>query len=485
MATMAIGAPGNGDNGYRRTGQWRQNFDIPVFKFSSESQCAEKKCVLLSLVSFIFSMNYYSTSKQAPPSTLKDAVLKGLADDNGLYMPEQIPLLSNEFFAALRKKTFQEIAVEVAVALFGDDVPLPSLRDIVHGALNFDTPLVKVTDNLYSLELFHGPTMAFKDVGARFLARMIQHFTRNETVETNVLVATSGDTGSAVANGFLGVEGVTVTVLYPKGLVSKIQESQFTTLGQNICALEVAGTFDDCQRMVKQAFLDKDLNARRKLTSANSINLARFIPQAFYYFWGWAQMPQGSEVVACVPSGNFGNLMAGLLAKRMGLPIKHFIAANNANDIFLKYLQTAKFSPRPSVATIANAMDVGNPSNFARIMDLYGGSYAKIAADISGYSYNDAQIREIVKRTFNETKYLLDPHGACACEALREYLKSDEKSKGFFLETAHPAKFKETIDDILNADIAIPEKLQAFMSGKKQAAGMSNRYEDFRAFLLK
>ncbi|MDR2813178.1 MAG: threonine synthase [Prevotellaceae bacterium] len=430
-------------------------------------------------------MKYYSTNKQVPLSTLKDAVLKGLADDNGLYMPERIPQLGGDFFAALHAKTLQEIASEVAVALFGEDIPAATLRDIVHGALNFDIPLVKVADNRYSLELFHGPTMAFKDVGARFLARMMQHFTRNESVETNVLAATSGDTGSAVANGFLGIEGITVTILYPKGLVSKIQESQFTTLGQNVCALEVEGTFDDCQRLVKQAFLDKELNAQRKLTSANSINLARFIPQAFYYFWAWAQMPKDCEVVASVPSGNFGNLMAGLLAMRMGLPVKHFIAANNANDIFLKYLQTAKFSPRPSIATIANAMDVGNPSNFARIMDLYGSNYASVTADISGYSYSDAQIREVIKRTFTETGYTLDPHGACACEALREYLETNKTPKGFFLETAHPAKFKETVDDILEADIAVPEKLQAFMSGKKQTVGMSIRYEDFRDFLLK
>lgn len=430
-------------------------------------------------------MKYYSTNRQVPLSTLRDAVLKGLADDNGLYMPEHIPQLGGDFFAALHTKTLREVALEVASALFGEDVAAPALRDIVYAALSFDVPAVKLTDNLYSLELFHGPTMAFKDVGARFLAHMMQHLTRNEKTETNVLVATSGDTGSAVANGFLGMEGITVTVLYPKGLVSKIQEAQLTTLGQNVRALEVEGTFDDCQRLVKQAFLDKELNAQRRLTSANSINLARFIPQAFYYFWGWAQMPKGSEVVACVPSGNFGNLTAGLLAKRMGLPIKHFIAANNANDIFLTYLQTANFTPHPSIATIANAMDVGNPSNFARIMDLYGGSHARVTADISGYRYSDAQIRSIVKRTFDETAYTLDPHGACACQALREYLEVHKTAKGFFLETAHPAKFKETVDDILEADIAIPEKLQAFMTGRKQAVGMSSRYEDFRDFLLR
>ncbi|MDR3132581.1 MAG: threonine synthase [Prevotellaceae bacterium] len=429
-------------------------------------------------------MKYYSTNRRAPLSTLREAVLKGLAGDNGLYMPERIPQLGSDFFATLRRRTFREISLEVATALFGDDIAAAPLRSIVYDALGFDVPLVKMTGRIYSLELFHGPTMAFKDVGARFLARMMQYFTRNENAATNVLVATSGDTGSAVANGFLGVEGVTVTVLYPKGLVSKIQESQFTTLGQNVRALEVEGVFDDCQRLVKQAFLDKELNARRRLTSANSINLARFIPQAFYYFWGWAQMPQGSEVIVSVPSGNFGNLTAGLLAQRMGLPVKHFIAANNANDIFLQYLQTAKFSPRPSVATIANAMDVGNPSNFARIMDLYGNDYAKAAAAISGYSYSDAQIREVVKRVFAETRYLLDPHGACACEALREYLQNDKEAKGFFLATAHPAKFKETVDDILGTDITVPEKLSAFMRGKKQTTVISNRYEDFKAFLL-
>ena len=428
-------------------------------------------------------MNYYSTNRQVPPATLRDAVLKGLAGDNGLYMPERIPQLGRDFFSALPRKTLQEMALDVAVALFGDDIAAAQLHDIVYEALPFDIPLVKVTDTCYSLELFHGPTMAFKDVGARFLARMMQHFIRNETVETNVLVATSGDTGSAVANGFLGMEGITVTVLYPKGLVSKIQEAQFTTLGQNVRALEVEGTFDDCQRLVKQAFLDKELNARRRLPSANSINLARFIPQAFYYFWGWAQLPQGSEVTICVPSGNFGNLTAGLLAQRMGLPVKHFIAANNANDVFLKYLQTGVFSPRASVATIANAMDVGNPSNFARILDLYGNDYTRITAAVSGYRYSDAQIREVVKRVFDEAKYLLDPHGACAYEALREHLQGDKKATGFFLETAHPAKFKETVDDILGAGIPIPEKLQAFMRGRKQTIAMSSRYEDFRAFL--
>ncbi|MDR1406380.1 MAG: threonine synthase [Prevotellaceae bacterium] len=429
-------------------------------------------------------MKYYSTNRQVPPATLRDAVIKGLAGDGGLYMPERIPQFGKDFFAALRRKTFRETALDVAVAFFGEDVPASSLHDIVCDALNFEIPLVQVTGNCYSLELFHGPTMAFKDVGARFLARMMQYFTRCEKFATNVLVATSGDTGSAVANGFLGMEGITVTVLYPRGRVSKIQEAQFATLGQNVQALEVNGTFDDCQRLVKQAFSDRELNAQRRLTSANSINLARFLPQTFYYFRGWAQMPQGSEVAVGVPSGNLGNLAAGLLAKRTGLPVKHFIAANNANNVFSEYLHTAAFTPRPGIATIANAMDVGNPSNFARIMDLYGNDHARIAADVSGCSYSDAQISGTLQHVFEETKYLLDPHGACACEALRDYLSRNGKACGFFLETAHPAKFKETVDAIPGIAVSVPEKLQAFMRGHKQTAGISSRYEDFRAFLL-
>jgi threonine synthase len=328
--------------------------------------------------------------------------------------------------------------------------------------------------------------MAFKDVGARFLARMMQYFTRDEERKTNVLVATSGDTGSAVANGFLGVEGVTVTVLYPKGLVSKIQESQFTTLGKNINAIEVDGTFDDCQRLVKQAFLDKELSEKLTLTSANSINLARFIPQSFYYFWGYAQVPAGSKIAVCVPSGNFGNLMAGLIAKKMGLPIEHFIAANNENDVFYEYIHKGVFTPRPSVATIANAMDVGNPSNFARILDLYGNDHMAISAEISAYRYSDDEIRKVVKQVYNDSGYLLDPHGACGYEALNTYLSSGENScKGFFLETAHPAKFKETVDTIIGKDIEIPLKLQEFMKGTKKSIPMGNQFEDFKSYLLK
>ena len=347
--------------------------------------------------------------------------------------------------------------------------------------------MVRVKENIYSLELFHGPTLAFKDVGGRFMARLLGYFIRKEGKrQVNVLVATSGDTGSAVANGFLGVEGIHVYVLYPKGKVSEIQEKQFTTLGRNITAVEVDGTFDDCQALVKSAFMDQELNERMQLTSANSINVARFLPQAFYYFYAYAQMKKlgrEKELVVCVPSGNFGNITAGLFAKRMGLPVKRFIAANNRNDIFYQYLKTGQYAPKPSVQTIANAMDVGDPSNFARILDLYEGSHDAIASEISGETYTDDQIRETVQLTYDETGYLLDPHGACGYRALSENLQLGEV--GVFLETAHPAKFLHTVEDIIGTDINIPEKLKAFMNGTKQSVPMSKNFMTFKEWLLK
>jgi len=353
--------------------------------------------------------------------------------------------------------------------------------------LSFDAPVVKVKENIYSLELFHGPTLAFKDVGGRFMARLLGYFIREEgRKQVNVLVATSGDTGSAVANGFLDVEGIHVYVLYPKGKVSEIQEKQFTTLGQNITALEVDGTFDDCQALVKNAFMDAELNAHMKLTSANSINVARFLPQAFYYFYAYAQLKKAGKadnLVVCVPSGNFGNITAGLFGKRMGLPVKRFIASNNANDIFYQYLQTAKYNPRPSVATIANAMDVGDPSNFARVLALYENSHEAICNEISGATYNDEQIRETVKKAYEETGYLLDPHGACGYRALEEGLQEGEV--GVFLETAHPAKFLETVEGIIGETVEIPAKLQAFMKGTKQSLPMSKDFASFKEYLLK
>ena len=430
-------------------------------------------------------MKYYSTNKKAGDATLEEAVVKGLASDKGLFMPYEIKPLPASFYKEIEQLNFQEIAYRVADAFFGEDVPADTLKEIVYDTLSFDVPAVKVKNNIYSLELFHGPTLAFKDVGARFMARLLGYFIRKEgKKQVNVLVATSGDTGSAVANGFLGVEGIHVYVLYPKGKVSEIQEKQFTTLGQNITALEVDGTFDDCQALVKNAFMDKELNAHMQLTSANSINVARFLPQAFYYFYAYAQMKKlgkANSLVVCVPSGNFGNITAGLFGKRMGLPVKRFIAANNRNDIFYQYLKTGEYNPRPSVATIANAMDVGDPSNFARILDLYGGSHEAICAEISGATYTDGQIRETVKQVYDETGYLLDPHGACGYRALEEGLEPDET--GIFLETAHPAKFLQTVESIIGAEVEIPGKLQAFMRGTKQSVPMEKDFASFKAYL--
>ncbi len=435
-------------------------------------------------------MKYYSTNKKVNGASLEDAVIKGLAEDKGLFMPDHIMQIPEQFYQNIDKLSLQEMAYTAAYILFGDDVHANMLRTIVFDTLNFDVPLVKVEENIYSLELFHGPTLAFKDVGGRFMSRMLSYFIQrqeNNDQLVNVLVATSGDTGSAVANGFLGVEGIHVYVLYPKGLVSPIQECQFTTLGQNITALEVDGTFDDCQALVKAAFMDQELNAKMKLTSANSINVARFLPQAFYYFYAYAQLKAISEaaannMVVCVPSGNFGNITAGLFAKKMGLPIKRFIAANNRNDIFLQYLQTGEYKPRPSVSTIANAMDVGDPSNFARILDLYDNKHEAIAAEISGVSYNDEQIAETLKTCKKETGYLLDPHGACGYRALKEMLQPGEV--GVFLETAHPAKFLETVERILEEKIEIPEKLQEFMKGEKKSEPMTKQFADFKQYLM-
>lgn len=431
-------------------------------------------------------MKYYSTNGKAASATLHEAVVKGLAGDRGLFMPETIKTLPPSFFEEIDTLSFQEIAYRVADAFFGEDVPADTLKHIVYDTLSFDCPVVPVTDRIYALELFHGPTLAFKDVGARFMARLLGHFIREEGREpVNVLVATSGDTGSAVANGFLGVEGIHVYVLYPKGKVSPIQECQFTTLGQNITAIEVDGVFDDCQALVKSAFMDEELNRHLKLTSANSINVARFLPQAFYYFHAYAQMKKlgkADGLVICVPSGNFGNITAGLFGKVMGLPVKRFIAANNANAIFYNYLQNGRYEPRPSVQTIANAMDVGDPSNFARIYDLYKGSHAAIAAEIGGATYTDAQIGDTVKRCYAENGYLCDPHGACGFRALCEGLRPDEY--GVFLETAHPAKFKDTVEALIGAPVSIPAKLAAFMQGEKQSVPLSKDFADFKSFLL-
>ena len=449
-------------------------------------------------------MNYYSTNGKAPIADLEKAVVKGLAEDRGLYMPEDIYKLPKAFVKDMPDLNFQDIAYNVAQNFFGDDVDGDALQDIVYDTLSFDCPVVKVTDNIYALELFHGPTLAFKDVGARFMARLLGYFLRqsgqvgshnladNGTV--NVLVATSGDTGSAVANGFLGVEGIHVYVLYPKGKVSPIQECQFTTLGKNITAIEVDGVFDDCQALVKSAFMDEELNKHMKLTSANSINVARFLPQAFYYFNAYARMKalgKADELVMCVPSGNFGNICSALFGHEMGLPIKRFIAANNANDVFYNYLLTGKYNPKASIQTLANAMDVGDPSNFARILNLYScngalteeATHHRITNLISGATYSDEQIKETMRQCYSETGYVLDPHGACGYRALQENLKPGEV--GVFCETAHPAKFKEKVDDILGIDIEIPARLHAFMEGQKQSVEMSKDFADFKTYLMK
>ena len=461
-------------------------------------------------------MFYYSTNHTASRATLRDAVVRGLAEDRGLYMPEVIKQLPASFWSEIANLTFQEVSYRVADAFFGEDVPADDLRRIVYDTLSFDTPIVHVEDNIYALELFHGPTLAFKDVGARFMARLLQHFIHLSPAagarEVNVLVATSGDTGSAVANGFLGVEGIHVYVLYPKGKVSPIQECQFTTLGQNITAIEVDGVFDDCQRLVKSAFMDADLNAHMRLTSANSINVARFLPQAFYYFWAYAQLvkthstlnlkPSTLNLTVCVPSGNFGNICSALFGHVMGLPVHRFIAANNANDVFYNYLQTGIYTPQPSKQTIANAMDVGDPSNFARILDLYSrpdvqsvrksrdiaqplpslAEGGEAGSFISGATYAVDQIAETMRDCYARTGYVLDPHGACGYRALKEQLHDDET--GIFLETAHPAKFKDTVDRILGIDLPIPEKLQAFMRGQKQSIPLSSDFADFKAYLM-
>ncbi len=428
-------------------------------------------------------MKYYSTNHNTPDVSLETAVTKGLASDRGLFMPERIDSLPETFFNDIESMNFQEISFEVAKKFFGEDIPEHILKKIVFDTLSFDTPLVKVRDNIFSLELFHGPTSAFKDVGARFMARLLAYFLGKEKKMVHVLVATSGDTGSAVANGFLGVSGIHVHVLYPKGKVSEIQEKQFTTLGQNITALEIDGTFDDCQALVKSAFMDEVLKEKITITSANSINVARFLPQAFYYFNAWAKLEDKTrKVVFSVPSGNFGNLTAGLFAKRMGLPVSKFIAANNLNDIVFKYLKTGDYVPQPSISTIANAMDVGDPSNFARILDLYHHDHQAIANDIVGTTYTDNQIRETLLSVYKTTGYLLDPHGAVGFRALDELL--NEGDTGIFLETAHPAKFTETVEQVVGiGNVPMPEKLQLFMKGKKLSLEFSDNYESFRAYL--
>lgn len=432
-------------------------------------------------------MNIYSTNNRNLKVTLEEAVLRGLAPDQGLFMPGIIRPLPVRFFDTLPDKTFQQIAFEVASHLLGSELPEDELERIATFTTSIEAPVVAVGNDTFALELFHGPTLAFKDFGARFMSQVLGYFSRRQERDVIVLVATSGDTGSAVANGFLGVQGTRVVVLYPKGRVSELQEKQFATLGENITAVEVAGSFDDCQRLVKQAFSDRELRESRFLTSANSINLARLIPQSFYYFHAYSQVKKlaGKEVVFSVPSGNFGNLTGGLLAKRMGLPVKQFIAATNINDVVPAYLRSRKFEPRLSVQTISNAMDVGNPSNFARILDLYNESYEAITRDVRGYSFTDEETRKAMEDTFRAHGYVLDPHGAVAYLGLKKYFEEHGSGvAGVFLETAHPAKFREEVEATLKVKIEIPPGLQKFMGSPKRSIGMDASFEDLKKLLM-
>ena len=429
-------------------------------------------------------MKFYSTNNPTVKVDLKQAVTQGLAPDNGLYMPEKIPVLPKEFFEDLGSRSFQEIAFEVASNLLGEDVPAEELKRIVAHTIQFDAPLTALEDNIYALELFHGPTLAFKDFGARFMSQLLGYFAKQQQQEIIILVATSGDTGSAVANGFLGVPGTKVVVLYPSGKVSEIQEKQFTTLGENVTALEVAGTFDDCQTLVKQAFLDAELQQKYFLTSANSINIARLIPQSFYYFYAYSRLSERTRrVIFSIPSGNFGNLTGGLLAKRMGLPVHKFIASTNINDVVPQYLATKSFDPRASRQTISNAMDVGNPSNFVRMLDLFHGNFENLSKEIVGYAFTDDETQAAMRDVFRKNKYVMDPHGAIAYLGLKEYLKSGGNETGIFLETAHPAKFKEVVDQTLNTSVPIPKQLQHFLEHPKQSIALSKDYTAFKRFL--
>jgi len=430
-------------------------------------------------------MKYFSTSNKTQAVDLRMAVLKGMPDDKGLYVPEYIPQFESEFIKNIFNKTFTDISIETAKSFLVPDLSLELVEKIVKESINFDAPLVNIKDNIYTLELFHGPTSAFKDFGARFMSRLMAYFNQGETKKLNILVATSGDTGSAVASGFYNVEGINVYILYPKGKVSHIQEQQLTTLGKNITALEVDGSFDDCQRLVKQAFVDKDVNTELRLSSANSINIARLIPQSFYYTWAYAQLKEHKKVLISVPSGNFGNLTAGLIAKKMGVPIYKFIASTNINAVVPEYLSSGAYQPRPSMQTISNAMDVGTPSNFVRMMDLYSSSLNLIKEDVLGCSYNDEQTRQAIKQIYAETKYIMDPHGAVAYLGLINKMNEDASVQaGVFLETAHPAKFFDVVNPIINSKVNIPHNLEVYLNRKKDVVELSTDYEDFKEFLL-
>ena len=438
-------------------------------------------------------MLYYSTNNNSPKVDFKEATIKGLAPDKGLYFPESIPLLPKEFFDNIHSYTKEEIAYKVMQPFVGDTIPADELQRIVNETINFDFPLVQITDNIFSLELYHGPTLAFKDVGARFMSRCLAYFVKGSSPtgeagvrrKLTVLVATSGDTGGAVANGFYNVEGVEVVILYPSGKVSSIQELQLTTLGKNIKALEVNGSFDDCQHLVKQAFADVELNQQLFLTSANSINVARWLPQQLYYFFAWQQWcNKEMPPVVCVPSGNFGNICAGLMAYQSGLPLKHFIAATNANDIIPHYFETQKFRPKPAVATISNAMDVGNPSNFVRILEIFKQQFKLLKTVVSSVSISDDETKAILKQVYEQQNYLLDTHGAVAYAALQQYLSEHKEEKGIILETAHPVKFYNVVEPIIGEKIPMPESVEYLLGKEKKSIVIDVDYERLKKFLL-
>lgn len=428
-------------------------------------------------------MRFFSTNNRKHEVGLQEAVVRGLAPDQGLYFPCEIPQLSPGFFAELPSKSFLEIGYEVVSALFSEDLSKAQLTELVDHALAFDAPLVEVEENVFSLELFHGPTLAFKDFGARFCSKLMSMLMEKSEQKVRVLVATSGDTGSAVANGFLGVDGVEVIILFPKGKVSQLQEMQFTTLGQNITAVEIDGVFDDCQTLVKQAFSDLELSEKMLLTSANSINIARWIPQCLYYFYAYSRLPHSNkEVIFSVPSGNFGNLAAGILAQKMGLPIAHFVAATNVNKVVPDYLKGEVFAAKASIQTVSNSMDVGNPSNFPRLLWLYGGDENRLREQVSGAFYSDLETVQVI-RAVKDKGYVLDPHGAVGYLGLKDFMVNHPETLGIFLETAHPGKFRDVVEEALGEKLVLPDRLAAFLEGEKQVVPMKNNFQNFKGFL--
>ncbi|MDX2001968.1 MAG: threonine synthase [Chitinophagales bacterium] len=429
-------------------------------------------------------MSFYSTNGGERNIRLKEALIQGQASDRGLYMPDRIPKLPSTFFKALPSLSMAEIAMEVSQAIFGKEVESTALKGICEKSMDFPVVLKQLDERIWVLELFHGPTLAFKDVGAKYMAALLGKLVEGDNQPITVLVATSGDTGSAVANAFYGIEGIQVIILYPSGKVSHIQEQQLTTFGGNVTAIEVDGTFDDCQAMVKAAFADKEITSKLRLTSANSINIARLIPQSFYYFFAKGQLEKKLQPIVSVPSGNFGNLTAGLMAKRMGLRVSRFLAATNANDIVPKYLINGKFEPKPSIPTLSNAMDVGNPSNFARMMDLYGHSVDRLSADLAGYSFTDAQTVETISEVYSTFGYIIEPHGAIGYRALKQYLNTHDDAKGFFLATAHPIKFKEAVEAAINVSPEMPERLKEVLHKTKQAILIKPKFEKLKSILL-